>query len=69
MELHPGPNPPISGAIQITLPYSEVCCHLRVAGTRMWVLPLPGSHMALLVNADGSRFSIPITDGEAGIRR
>jgi hypothetical protein len=62
------PVPPIAGAVRVTLPYSEVCMHMRVAGKEMWVLPLPNSSMAQLLNEDGSRFSIPVTRGEAGVR-
>lgn len=53
-------------AVQVTLPYSEVCMHMRVAGTTMWVKPL-SRNMAQILNDDGSNFSIPITRGEAGL--
>jgi hypothetical protein len=51
----------------VTLPYSEVCMHMRVAGTQMLVEPRPDG-MAQLWNLDGTQFSFPITAGEAGVR-
>jgi hypothetical protein len=50
----------------IDLPYSEVCMHLRVAGTRMRVRLQP-NRMVQLLQPDGTDFSFPITDSEAGL--
>jgi hypothetical protein len=50
----------------IELPYSEVCMHLRVAGTRMRARLEP-NQMVQLLAPDGSRFSFPITAAEAGL--
>lgn len=50
---------------EMTLPYSEVCMHMRVAGKTMLVECLANG--AQLRNLDGSVFSFPITHGEAGI--
>jgi hypothetical protein len=50
----------------LELPYSEVCMHLRVAGTRMRARLLPGG-MVQLLDPDGRAFSFPITAGEAGL--
>jgi hypothetical protein len=48
------------------LPYSEVCMHLRVAGTRMGARLQPNG-MVQLLGRDGREFSFPITAGEAGV--
>jgi hypothetical protein len=48
------------------LPYSEVCMHLRVAGTTMHAR-LQANRMVQLLRPDGTDFSFPITDGEAGL--
>jgi hypothetical protein len=50
----------------LQLPYSEVCMHLRVAGTRMRARLQPGG-MVQLLGADGRQFSFPITAAEAGL--
>jgi len=50
----------------LELPYSEVCMHLRVAGTRMHARLEQGG-MVQLLGPDGSSFSFPITAGEAGL--
>jgi hypothetical protein len=55
-----------NGLQRVTLPHSEVCMHMRVAGKPMWVEPLPNG-MAQLYDESGSPFSFPITRGEAGI--
>lgn len=52
----------------VRLPYSEVCMHMRVAGTMLPVIPLD-SGMAQLLNLDGSLLSMPVTAGEAGVQR
>jgi hypothetical protein len=50
----------------LELPYSEVCMHLRVAGTRMRARLLPDG-MVQLLDQEGHQFSFPITAGEAGL--
>ena len=50
----------------LELPYSEVCMHLRVAGTRMPARLQPDG-MVQLLDADGRDFSFPITAAEAGL--
>jgi hypothetical protein len=50
----------------IELPYSEVCMHLRVAGTRM-PARLQTDGMVQLLDPDGRDFSFPITAAEAGL--
>lgn len=50
------------------LPYSEVAMHLRVAGKEMW-MRLEGNGMVQLFDEDQNPFSIPITEGEAGVYR
>src|SRR4051812_5343087 len=65
---------------RITLPFSEACCHMRVAGKEMYVEllasgeedPRGGSNVqygAQLYRDDLTKFSFPITLGEAGIFR
>jgi hypothetical protein len=56
--------------VTIRAAYSEVCMHMRVAGTLMQVelLQSPqGYHSAQLYTMDGRMFSAPITTGEAGL--
>jgi hypothetical protein len=50
----------------LELPYSEVCMHLGVAGTRMRARLEPNG-MVQLLDADGRAFSFPITAAEAGL--
>jgi hypothetical protein len=50
----------------LELPYSEVCMHLRVAGTRMPARLQPDG-MVQLLDPDGRDFSFPITAAEAGL--
>ena len=52
----------------LELPYSEVCMHLRVAGTRMGARLQPNG-MVQLLDVDGRDFSFPITAAEAGLHR
>jgi len=52
--------------VTLQLPYSEVCMHLRVAGTRMDAR-LPANGMVQLLQPDGREFSFPITAAEAGL--
>jgi hypothetical protein len=58
--LHPGQE------VILELPYSEVCMHLRVAGTAMRARLEPDG-MVQLLGADGRAFSFPITAAEAGL--
>jgi hypothetical protein len=51
----------------LQLPYSEVCMHLRVAGTRMHARLL-ANEMVQLLDPDGREFSFPITAAEAGLQ-
>ena len=50
----------------LELPYSEVCMHLRVAGTRMRAR-LVADGMVQLLDPEGREFSFPITAAEAGL--
>jgi hypothetical protein len=50
----------------LELPYSEVCMHLGVAGTRMRARLEPNG-MVQLLDTDGRAFSFPITAAEAGL--
>lgn len=50
----------------LELPYSEVCMHMGVAGKQMWATKEFDAPMVQLWNDDGTRFSFPITTGEAG---
>lgn len=51
--------------VRVRMPWSEACMHLRVAETVRDVRILPDG--AQILNEDGTRFSFPITYGEAGI--
>jgi hypothetical protein len=53
--------------VRLVLPHSEVCMHMRVAGTRMLAEVREGG--VQLLNPDGSPFSFPILHGEAGVYR
>jgi hypothetical protein len=52
--------------ITVTLPYSEVCMHMKVAGKQMTVV-LQSPWQAQLFDEGGNPFSFPIAPGEAGI--
>lgn len=54
---------------QMEIGFSEVACHLRIAGKTMRVELLPDGQMAQVYGDDGRKFSMPITYGEAGIYR
>lgn len=54
---------------EMEIGFSEVACHMRVAGKQMTVQLLEDGRMAQLYSEDGNRFSAPITYGEAGIYR
>lgn len=51
--------------IEVILPHSEVCRHMRVAGHLRTIRVLEQS--AQILNDDGSPFSFPIGHGEAGV--
>jgi len=51
--------------VSIRLPWSEVCMHLKVAGEVRKVHVF--NHGAQILNDDGTRYSFPVTLGEAGI--
>lgn len=62
---------PNSDPVEIVLPYSEVCMHMRVAGRKAFVkLQTPNGRKhpvsAQLFMKDMTPFSSPITFGEAG---
>lgn len=57
-------QPGETGNVQIV--YSEAACHLRVAGKCLPVTLLD-HRMAQIHNEDGSKYSFPVTAGEAGI--
>lgn len=50
----------------LRLPYSEVCCHMKVAGAVMRGRLCEGGRSVQLLTDDGRSFSFPITRGEAG---
>jgi len=67
--IHAGPPRPAGipqDAVRVVLPHSEVCMHMRVAGQTRWVAPVD-AFMAQIYSDHGSRFSAPITRGEAGL--
>ena len=51
----------------LELPYSEMCMHLRVAGTRMRARLL-ATGMVQQLDPEGREFSFPITAAEAGLQ-
>lgn len=53
--------------VRVELPFSEVCMHMRVAGVSRNVEVR--SDGAQILNEDGSKFSFPVTHGEAGVYR
>jgi hypothetical protein len=58
----------VGKTVRITLPYSEVCMHLKVASQTRYVR-VEENQMAQILNDDMSPFSFPVTWGEAGIGR
>jgi hypothetical protein len=52
--------------MQLELPFSEVCMHMRVAGSVMTVLLTLGDFPMAQLIRDGRPFSFPIGTGEAG---
>jgi len=55
----------VGQVFRTVLPYSEVCMHMRIAGTPKLVCVL--SRSAQILNDDGTPFSFPVSHGEAGI--
>lgn len=55
----------IGEVYRLTMPWSEVCIHLRVQGKTLPVRVQTNG--AQLLNDDGTALSFPITHGEAGI--
>ena len=55
-------------AVDIELPYSEVCMHMQVAGTIMSVqlTDAGNGHVMAQLRKDGRDFSFPVGAGEAG---
>lgn len=62
------PQRRLARARTVELPFSEVCCHMHVAGERLPVVPVENG-MAQILQRDGTMFSFPITNGEAGVMR
>lgn len=56
----------MSNIVRVTLPYTEVCMSMRVAGLEMNVQVTETGH-AQILNANGTPYSFPITLGEAGL--
>lgn len=54
---------------QVEIAFSEVACHMGIAGKTMLVQLLPNGRMVQVYSADETPFSFPITYGEAGIYR
>lgn len=55
----------IGDIVELELPFSEVCTHMKVAGQKRKVkIVLAG---AQILEADGSNFSFPVGYGEAGV--
>lgn len=48
------------------MPYSEVCMHMQVAGKVMEFVAV-STRSVQLYREDGTMFSFPITNGEAGL--
>jgi hypothetical protein len=53
--------------VTLTLPYSEVCMHLRVAGQVWDVQVLPDGAQNVGRAPERMHYSFPVTHGEAGI--
>jgi hypothetical protein len=51
--------------VRLRLPWSEACMYLKVAGQVRDVHVF--THGAQILNEDGTRYSFPVTLGEAGI--
>lgn len=57
----------VGDTVKVELPYSEVCMYMRVAGQQRSVQVQTDG--VQILNEDGTRFSFPITHGEAGLHR
>lgn len=55
----------VGDIVTLSMPHSEVCMSMRVAGMVRPVLVVEGG--AQILNHDGTKFSFPVTTGEAGI--
>jgi hypothetical protein len=51
--------------VDIELPYSEVCMHMKVAGKIADIELLPNNMAQIYFGAE--KFSMPVTRGEAGV--
>jgi hypothetical protein len=49
----------------VTLPHSEVCMYMKIAGRKADVELLPRNMAQIYL--DGKAFSMPVTRGEAGV--
>lgn len=54
--------------ILYTMPYSEICMHMKIAGKLMWV-ELLNDRVAQLYDLNHQKFSAPVLYCEAGIFR
>lgn len=65
-------NPPTYVAVgetaELTIPYSEVCMHMRLSGQTLLVR-LESTNAAQILTLDGDPISFPVTPGEAGLFR
>ena len=54
--------------VVLEMPFSEVCVHMRIAGTVMMaeLLPTEYSATAQIYTLEGNTFSFPVTYSEAG---
>ena len=50
-----------------TMPYSEVCMHMQIAGQKMAFELTPNNRAVQLYTLDGKEFSFPILTCEAGV--
>lgn len=57
----------IGDIVEVTLPYSEVCCHLRVEGQRHFVELQSPRKAQLYDYKSGNPISFPILPSEAGV--
>lgn len=55
--------------IRVTLPYSEVCMHMKVAGQSRLVELLSDNAAQIYADDGVKTFSFPVLPGEAGLYR
>jgi hypothetical protein len=56
--------------VELILPHSEVCCHMKVAGKRAKVTVTQSKYPAAQIGRqDGTAFSFPVGLGEGGFYR